>query len=113
MNTPIKCSVEGTDLVMRIGIGTLAFAAKKKNGGPIENHVRIVDKTELAKDVANELMRENEIGNFPMADYLDKAIEAAAESGSVAFVYPRQGGRRRSGSGDARSKAEKETNTRI
>lgn len=89
MNTPLQCSVEGTDLVMRIGIGTLAWAAKKKNGGPIENRVRIADKAELGKDVGNELMREDELGNMPITDLLDAAIKAAAESGSVAFVYPR------------------------
>ena len=100
MNTPLNCSVEGTDLVVRIGVGTLAWAAKKKNGGPIENRVRIADKTELAKDVANELMRQDELGNMPIAELLDDAIKAAADSGSVAFVYPRSAGRRGPGCAD-------------
>jgi hypothetical protein len=89
MNTPLQCSIEGTNLVIRIGIGTLAWAAKEKNGGPIDNRVRIADKSELAKDVANELMREDELGNMPISELIDDAIKNAAEHGSVAFAYPR------------------------
>lgn len=75
---------------MRIGIGTLAWAAKKKNGGPIDNRVRIADKMELAKDVANELMREDGVGDTPMCQLLDQAIVAAADMGSIGFVFPRK-----------------------
>lgn len=75
---------------MRIGLATLAWAAKKKNGGKIANNIRIVNKTTLAEDVAHELMRKDELGNMPITELLDDAIEAAADSGSAAFVYPKR-----------------------
>jgi hypothetical protein len=89
MKTPLQCRVEGTDLVVRIGIETLAWASKRKNGGPIDDCVQIADRMELAKDVGAELMREDELGNFPIAELIDDAIADAANNGSVAFVYPK------------------------
>lgn len=90
-NNALTCRVEDGQLVFRIGIDTLAWASKKRNGGPLANEIGIRDKAEWAKDVANALMHEDEVGNFPLADTLDAAMQAAADSGSVALHLPKQG----------------------
>ena len=87
VDRPLGCAVEGNELVIRIGVGTLAWAAKKRNGGPIPNRVRIADKHDWAKDVANSLQHEDEVGNSMLTEILDRAMRLAMDMGSTGLNY--------------------------
>ena len=86
---PLGCEVEGEQLVIRIGVSTLAWAAKKRNGGVVPDNLRMVDKQQWAKDVALEVMHEDEVGNYMLAEMLDEAMQAAMDGGSRALGYPK------------------------
>jgi hypothetical protein len=77
----LKATVEGDELVIRIGIGTLAFAAE--HCCLCEDDV--VDPAQLARDVCRELNRAEEDGSSPITALFDDAISAAFEDGSNAF----------------------------
>lgn len=92
-NAPLSACIEGNQLVVRIGIDTLAFSAEHcprfydadkplDADGP---YVRVTNKRELAKDIVRELLREEEDGTNPLHVLLDDAIEAAREDGSLGF----------------------------
>ena len=75
--------------MVSIGVETLEWASKPENGGGL---VRCkVDgrrRVEWAKDVAAEMTREDEVGNSPLAEFLDGMMEAAADMGSGALHWP-------------------------
>lgn len=91
---PLSVAVEGDELVIRIGIDTLAFSAEhcplfyneEKHMGAMGPYVKVEDKVELAKDVIRAMQHEEEDGSTPLSDMFDKAIEDAAEDGSCAFT---------------------------
>lgn len=85
---PLKCEVDGDRLVISIGIGTLAWAAKKRNGGVVPNKCRMIDKLQWAKDTADAIAYEDEVGNTILNDMLDIAMERAMNSGSTGIKYP-------------------------
>lgn len=80
----LQCEVEGTQLVMRIGLGTLAFAAQHCDDNP---GFKVVSIEELAKDVRYELLKEEENGSTRLTDMMDAATMAAFENGSTAFDH--------------------------
>jgi hypothetical protein len=92
IDTPLKCEIEGDELVIRIGINTLKHAAEycpkfydyEKCFDP--PFCRIIDANELAKDVRQELFREEEDGSSPIGDLLDECFNSAFEDGSLAFA---------------------------
>ena len=80
---PLRASVEGKELVIRIGINTLAFAAE--HCSRIDN-CKVVDAKELATDVCRAITREREDGSSRATDLLDEAILFAYEDGSTGFA---------------------------
>lgn len=91
---PLQACIQDDQLVIRIGLETLKFAAEHCPlfyDGTVENcdppYTKIKDARELAKDVKRELFREREDGSSPIRDLLDEAIMAACEDGSLAFDY--------------------------
>lgn len=85
------CRVEDEELVIRIGIGTLALAAENcplfhdELRRPDLPYMKVVDAAALAEDVVQALNDEQEDGTTPIHLMLDAAIEAAAENGSEGF----------------------------
>jgi hypothetical protein len=93
IDTPLEVVIEKNQLVIRIGLNTLAWCAEycprfydgyndPTNDGPYE---KIVDKRELARDIKRALLHEQEDGTTPLCLLLDDAIEWAANDGSLAF----------------------------
>jgi hypothetical protein len=89
---PLSVAVEGEQLVVRIGIDTLAHSAGHcpqfydyRTSRPDGPYKTIIDPEQLAKDVHRELLREEEDGSSPLSDLLDQAIVAAFYDGSAAF----------------------------
>ena len=83
---PLKCEVSGDLLVVSIGINTLAWAALKKNGGPLDG-VCVIDKVQFAKDVSLAITSEDETGDGPLNRFLDEMIQLAADQGSPGLKY--------------------------
>lgn len=86
---PLNCEVEKDHLVIRIGIGTVAWAAKKRNGGPLPNNYRVIDQREWANDVSRAIQKEDEIGDSMLSQMLDRAMQMAADNGSIGLSYPK------------------------
>ncbi len=105
-NQPLRVDVTRTKLVISIGINTLAFAAEHNpelyseayrraelasmvDGTDIkfpETYCKVVDKRELANDIARVLQGETEDGSTPLCFLLDAAQITAMEDGSLAFA---------------------------
>lgn len=84
----MRASVLDDQLVISIGIGTLAWAAKTRNGGPVPQNVAVADHEEFARDVARSLCREDEVGNTLLTRLLDDAMTDAMNGGSIGLRYP-------------------------
>ena len=80
---PLKASVDGDELVVRIGIATLAFSAE--HCARIDN-CKVVNARELATDVCRAITREREDGSSRLTDMLDESILFAYEDGSTGFA---------------------------
>jgi hypothetical protein len=77
--------IDGGQLVVKIGVNVLAFAALRKNGGPLVENERVTDSDQFAKDVLCELSKEEENGDTPLYKLIDQAIRDAAENGCIAI----------------------------
>lgn len=81
-NAPLKVRIEKGQLVLSIGIETLAFATMNGTSGYFDG-LKITNPRGFARDVVAELEREQEDGTTPVHAMIDAAAEAAAEQGSV------------------------------
>lgn len=88
-NRPLTIAIEDGELVIRLGVETLAVVAnycplmrQQFEGG---DPPKILDVDLLANDVARELQREEEDGTTPVHGVIDAAILEAYEQGSAAF----------------------------
>lgn len=79
---PLRIGIEEEQLVIRIGISTLAFAVKAGDDWGGED---ITDELQFAKDVIHEFEREDEEGSTRFHYLLDKLANQAAENGSLAL----------------------------
>lgn len=105
-NSPLKAEVEGDRLVISIGISTLAWASKPENGGSLTRcKVDGRRRAAWARDVSREMTREDELGNSPLTQFLDKMMEAAADNGSEALNWPNDAGELRLPDSDAGKEA--------
>ena len=94
---PLQCQVKGNRLEITIGVETLVWASRAKNGGPEELegserggqkcHVDGRRRIQWAKDVAHEITREDEVGNSPLNVFLDEMMVKAADNGSSALIF--------------------------
>jgi len=94
MTTPDpRIAIEGGDLVLRIGVENLAFAAEyldrlaesdeqRMSGGP---YCKVFHPVELARDVCQQLDKGDEDGSTTFTRLLDQAIQDAFDDGSLAF----------------------------
>ena len=81
---PLEVGVEENQLVIRIGVDTLAFAFEvgEENNPYVSNFVRswkVTDKHRFAEGVANRLCNEEEDGSTPLTNILDVAFIQAVE----------------------------------
>ncbi len=93
---PLSVEVIENQLVMRIGLDTLAHAAEhcpkfydyKRHAGPLEcgPYAKVDNKPELAHDVCRAMQKEREDGSSTLTDFLDAVIVEAAEQGSLGFA---------------------------
>lgn len=92
---PLQVHVENGELVIAIGIQTLAHAASYADwANPYDeakdDYLRtfaITDAQEFAKDVTRMMLHEREDGSTPLSDFLDAMMAAAVDDGSMACEY--------------------------
>lgn len=85
---PLSVRVTDDKLIIEIGIETLAWCSASENGGPLDD-CKVNEKyyKEWARDVANEINREEENGDTPLNKFLDKVMNEAADNGSQALDF--------------------------
>jgi hypothetical protein len=79
-DSPLNVRVENNQLIISIGINTLAFASSWENGGPVEN-LEIEKGKELAwaKQILYQIEKDESESQAPINKFLDEMIENAAE----------------------------------
>lgn len=83
-DTPLQCEVTNDGLlVIKIGVDTLAFAAENYPEDPC----KVLDAAGFTKDVIDQIIKEDEIGESLITNMLDKAILNAKNSGSIYVKY--------------------------
>lgn len=90
---PLRVSIERDQLVIRLGVNTLAHAAEycpvfyddEHNADP--PFIKVTDRAAFAVDVLRALQHEEEDGSGPLSKLLDDAIELAYDDGSEAVEY--------------------------
>jgi len=88
---PLECVVEDDQLIIRIGIDTLAFSAEHcplfydDRYRKYPPYVKVTNKEELANDVVGRLLHEQDDGTTSLHELLDNAIMDAYDNGSLGF----------------------------
>jgi hypothetical protein len=85
---PLTVGVEGDQLVIRIGVDTLAFCFEigednqpfDEKANDFRREFKVTDKYKFAKGVADGLKIEREDGSTCLTDAIDKACVDAVES---------------------------------
>jgi len=74
---------------LQISISTrvLAFAALAEHGGPLDAGSKVTDCLGWAQDTMDAMMTEDEVGNSLLSQFIDDAMEIAANNGSIAVTY--------------------------
>lgn len=93
---PLTVEVKDDELIVRIGIGTIAFAANESDAfkpydeivGDWVQKYKVVDALTFAKDVKRAMLDEAEDGSTPLSLFLDKMDEAALDDGADGVEYP-------------------------
>lgn len=81
-DTPLYCGIENNQLVIRIGVATLAFADKERYDDMWGKHT-ITDPKRFAGDVVHAMQVEEEDGSSPLTNFLDRAMLDAILDGSA------------------------------
>ena len=94
-DSPLTVDREGDQVVVRIGVNTLIYAAERCNrfydddvhGGSEGPYITIVDRDEFLGDILRALRSEEEDGSGPLSDLFDDAAERAVDDGSEGIDY--------------------------
>lgn len=90
---PLHGNVEGEQLVLRIGIETLAFCAEHCDEfyddvhAPYPPYLKVLSREQWSQDVLRAMFAEREDGSSLATDFFDAAFSRAYDDGSEA-VYP-------------------------
>lgn len=87
---PLTVEVKDDQLIIKVGIGTIAHCTMSEMGGPLnEKKVSLREGQELqwAKDISYEINMEDDGGNTPLYKFLDKMMIKASENGSAALEW--------------------------
>jgi len=90
-NRPLTTEIKGNELVITIGVNTLAFAFEHSDdnnpwNGKQHKFIRtwkVTDIAQFAKDVMYELLSEEEDGSSPLSNFFDRACQNALNEGSI------------------------------
>lgn len=78
---PLTVEIKDDQLIISIGISTLAFASNWENGGPVENlKIGCFAERHWADAIVEEMIKDFGENPIPINEFLDKMIERAAEN---------------------------------
>ena len=89
---PLRCEIRNNQLIIRLGLNTLAFAAENPFGDSLfadgstvddGSTITVVDKRAWAEEVLRALENEDEQGTAPVHTLLDQAMRSAIDDGAV------------------------------
>lgn len=88
---PLEVEVKNYELVIRIGLESLAYAADQSDlFNPYDpekykfvRQFQVTDAEDWAEDIKRELTREEEDGSSMLTNLFDKAFEKALDQGSL------------------------------
>ena len=98
----LECAVRGGQLVLSIGVNTLAFVWDHRNevecaneefdgekppGKPLGWPFKVIDPALFAKEVVRAVLNEAEDGSSPATEFIDRMCEAAADDGADGLDY--------------------------
>lgn len=94
-DSPLIVDREGDQVVVRIGVNTLIYAAERCNRfydddvhyGSEGPYINIIDRDEFIHDIIRALRSEEEDGSGPLPDLFDDAAERAVDDGSEGINY--------------------------
>lgn len=84
---PLQAGIVKGELVIRIGVEVLAFAAMEGQKNEMNVYYKVTDVDEFAKEVMLAMLHEEEDGSSPLTDFLDAAGTAAVEDGSIGVEH--------------------------
>lgn len=96
-DTPLTCEIKDGQLIIRVGIATLAFCATNEDTGVLIDRdgdgellpsPKVGNAAEFANDVRLVLLHEEEDGSSQLTSFLDEAMREAADEGSLGLEYP-------------------------
>lgn len=78
---PLTVEIKDDQLIISMGISTLAFASNWENGGPVENlKIGCLAEKTWAEAITEEITKDCGENPIPISEFLDKMIERAAEN---------------------------------
>jgi len=91
-NRPLGLKVQGNEVVIRIGINTLAFAHDRSSANNPWDEARedyiqqwkVVDPKQFANDFVIELQSEEEDGSTKLVELFDEIFQDTVNEGSIA-----------------------------
>jgi hypothetical protein len=93
---PLRAVVQDGNLVISIGIRTIAFAFENGEGnnpydeasGEFKREFQIADPLQFAEDICHEINDEGEDGSTPLTRFLDSMMDKAVENGGLGILDP-------------------------
>lgn len=86
--TPLSVTIQDQQIVIRIGVATLEFAARAENGGSLEEGTKITNRKAFAREIVHELINvEEEDGSNLVHQMFDRAINRLAENGAECLEF--------------------------
>ena len=90
--TPLSVTIQDHQIVIRIGIDTLEFAARAENGGSLGEGAKVANRKAFAREIVHELINEEEEdGSNLVHRMFDKAIDRLAENGAECLEFAENG----------------------
>jgi len=96
-DSPLECKVNDDGLLqISIGIDTLAFSAKEENGGVmkeiddlggIKYRLTIDNTKDFCYCIVNSMLREDELGNSRLTQFIDDCIKDSLDRGNHGVEY--------------------------
>lgn len=85
---PLSVTVQDQQIVIKIGIATLEFAARSENGGKLGEGTKVTNLDSFAREIVHELIDvEEEDGSNLVHRMFDQAIDRVAENGAECLEF--------------------------
>lgn len=81
INGMLTSNIEGDELVIRVGLDVLIDGLFNEEYGSIEN-IKLLNPRGFVQDMIYEMLDEDEVGNTPLIQFIEKMANNAIDNGS-------------------------------